>query len=221
MTTQDAILRCLVAATAPMALDAICRKLNPDKASQPHSSFRRQVINQLGRLMNAGLAVSHKGGNTRIGEGPKATYSATAGGKAHVAAGNRIKSGPKGKRTGLTTYPQGARQRFWEAIRYLKKSTLAEMVEMVRRDDDPPPALMIDNARQYFRKLSRAGIVVVMGARAAGDAPTSNGFIRYALLPGKDLGPIAPRAGRNFVTDHNAGNATPPREPRIPYREGA
>jgi hypothetical protein len=61
---------------------------------------------------------------------------------------------------------------------------------------------MISVARTYLLLLCRAGVALRLRDREPGFAPSSNGFVRYALM--KDLGPIAPVTRANALFDPNA-----------------
>jgi hypothetical protein len=208
MADQTAVLKVLVGAAGELDLDRICFAIAPKLPRGPGSKLRRQVIQCLGRLVSAGLALRTR--CERSFGTAHACWTATAKGRAQVAAGAPVKSGPKGPFNGRRVLPDTLRQRAWTAFRVAKRATLAELAEVARRPDDGDgdDARVIDNLRKYLKALARAGIVSQLRVRQPGFAPSSPGFGRYALA--KDLGAIAPIAGAMFVTDPNA-------LARIPY----
>lgn len=205
MKDQNALLAILAAAPdgAPLTLEAICQALQPGVPHGPHTRLRKGIINALGRLMQKALASAHRLPRTTFGGNAVVTYSITAEGRALRQAGKPIGGGPKpGPRTSLPKPKPGMRQRLWDALRVANKATMAELVELIHRKGDADAVKVIKNGCQYFDALVRAGVVVRMAKKEKGFAPTSNGFTRYALV--NNLGPIAPSAGKHFLTDHNA-----------------
>jgi hypothetical protein len=205
------VLRLLVD-QGPQSLDAICRHVL-GKPAPIGSQARRNVRAVIGRLIGGGLVERQGRANGSLRNQDVAIFAAARAGHAFVASGKTITSGPRGAMTGVPKKDAGMRQRLWEVLRRKQKATLADLVELARRDGDPDPVKVIDNARKYMRGLARAGIVKKLASRVPGFSPTSNGFNRYVLL--LDLGPRAPLTGKRFVTNPNA----PDTEARIAYRE--
>lgn len=210
---SDKVLRFLVG-QGPQSLDAICLHVL-GAIPRAHARPRKYVQMAIGRLMARSLVERHGRPNSTLANKGPAIFAATKAGHDLVAAGKAISSGPVKAMTGVVKKDAGMRQRLWEVLRRKQKATLADLVELARRDGDPDPVKVIDNARKYMRALARAGIVKKLATRAPGYSPTSNGFNRYVLL--LDLGPRAPLTGKRFVTNPNA----PDTEARIAYRERA
>lgn len=142
---------------------------------------RRDISKCCDKLRVRGLAERPRTGHFQL----------TASGRAAKAAGARIRSGPQGPNGIKTPRPVSGtlRARLWTALRGLGKATIPELCQLACRDRERAAA---SNARKYIRVLERCGFVVRLRRRERGTAPTSNGFIRYLLLPGKDPGPKAP-----------------------------
>lgn len=127
-------------------------------------------------------------------------YSCTDAGRAFLAAGKRLTSGPRGKQPGKRLYADTLRERVWRAARIKRKFSLPELLEIAARGEDRDAE---SNAGKYLRALKRAGFLAELPTRARGLAPTSNGCKRYLLV--RDTGPQAPRwlPHRGIVFDPN------------------
>lgn len=192
---------------AALSLDAICQAFQPGAAFGPKSKLRKGVINGLGKLMQKHLVERPTRRRETFGGNGYVEYGCTAAGLQRATSGARIEGGVTGPRPFLPKPKADMRQRLWEALRIAKKITVRELVELVRVEGDVEAIKVIKNACQYFAALEQAGVVSKLAVRAKGFSPQSNGFVRYALV--RDLGLIAPSAGKRFVTDHNARAAIP------------
>jgi hypothetical protein len=207
MADQNALLRLIADAGGPVSASALCVSMGTKPPIERRNPARKRVIEALGRLMRKKLVMP--GNRRNNNEGVEPYYELTVAGRAFVSAGKTVTSGPAGPLTGQRRLaPDGLRARFWNALRIKKKATVADIVEAAWRPDDCLHARAIDNARHYLHALVRAGIVVKMAVRDPGYAPTSNGFVRFALV--RDLGPDAPVTSKAHVFDPNA-------RAKIPY----
>lgn len=198
--------------SGPQSLDAICRHVYGGKVVAVGDQRRKNARAAVGRLIAAGHAHRIGKPNSTLQNQGAAIFDATAAGRAFIASGKKVTSGPKGPFNGVTNRTGGMRQRIWEALCAKPRATLDDLVGLIHRPSDPDPVKVTDNARKYLKALSRAGIVRRLKDRAPGFAPTSNGFVRFQLL--RDLGPLAPLTGKTFVTDPNAPDSA---AARIPY----
>jgi hypothetical protein len=171
--------------------------------------LRKKIIASLGCLLRRELAAvaekSRRRSSFEEKAAPAASYAATEKGRDFHRSGKRIKCGPLKQRHPLRAYkPDAFYQRLWKVLRFSegRRATIPELIEIARAPGDPGTLQLSNNARAYLLKLARAGVVVRMTIRARGDAPTSNGFVRFALP--KDLGPLAPVTRKGFVFDPNS-----------------
>lgn len=132
----------------------------------------------------------------------------TDAGREAIAAGTRVRSGPKGRQPGPRMFKNTLRMRVWSSLRLRKKASVADIV-MLAAGDGPREKDMESNISHYLRALARAGYVMKMPRREPGSALTSNGFARWMLL--KDTGPLAPvwRPKINAIYDPNTDTETP------------
>lgn len=114
-------------------------------------------------------------------------HKLTAAGRAALAAGARVRSGPRGPETGHRRRDPGLRQRVWNALRSGKKLTIDDILMRVAEGGERDPRC---NVRKYLTALARAGYVRQMPLREAGLNPTSNGCVRWWLV--QDTGTAAP-----------------------------
>ena len=119
-------------------------------------------------------------------------HNLTAEGRAALDAGSRIASGPQhphvaGRRI---VRAETARDRMWSALRMEGKATLDDLVMLVAQGTE---ADLKNNLMKYMRMLERAGYVKRLPVKEAPLVLTSNGCIRWWLLPDRNTGPIAPR----------------------------
>lgn len=160
---------------------------------------RKALLRALGRLMNNKLA-------RRVGRDLPAMYEATDRGRALIASGRRVTSGPKGPHTGPRKQRKETfRARLWRAFRMKQKATIPDLIEIAR--DASCTENLSNNAQIYMRRLVSAGVASTFLIRAKGFAPTSNGFKRFALI--RDLGPQAPRVHADHLFDPNSGEKIP------------
>lgn len=119
-------------------------------------------------------------------------HNLTPEGGAALDAGSRIASGPQhphvaGRRI---VRAETARDRMWRALRIEGKATLDDLVMMVAAGGELD---LKNNLMKYMRMLERAGYVKRLPVKEAPMALTSNGCIRWWLLPDRNTGPVAPR----------------------------
>lgn len=131
-------------------------------------------------------------------------YRLTTVGRAFLAEGRRLASGPRGPQPGKRLYRNTFRERIWRQIRAQcgKPFTLAELLSEAADGSERDAT---SNAGKYLRALARAGLLLALRGRDHTHcAPESNGYKRYYLA--RDLGPLAPRwlPHRNCVYDPNS-----------------
>ncbi len=114
-------------------------------------------------------------------------HKLTKAGRAATAEGARLRSGPKGPRSGHLVRACTLRCRAWAAMRIKGKFSIDELVMLSIDGGERNPQ---SNIGKYVRTLARAGYLRPLPARGAGTAPTSNGFVRYLLI--RNTGPEAP-----------------------------
>jgi hypothetical protein len=218
MCSQGEVLSVIVSNAGPLDLDAILRAVAPELPPSHVQKERKNIVRALGKLMRSKLAERVSPVNAGLQNSGPAIYDATAKGRALIAAGGKITSGPKGPHTGIRKGQQGeARSRLWHALRIKKRATIAQLIRVAAKPGEDR-ATLGDNARAYLKAMTRAGVVVKLKGRVkeTGSAPSSNGNLRYALL--NDLGPLAPVAGRKFLINPNRLSEGSDAA-RIPYRE--
>lgn len=198
MLDQNGVLAILVKVDGSLPLVRLCLRLG---FAEENAAKRKRVICLLGKLMQKKLVA--RTNKADLGNQREPEYAATDKGRKFVKDGGTITSGCQdGKwNSKPRVTADSARQRIWTVFRRQKKATFATLVEIVRNPGEDADA-MIDNARKFFAAIARAGIVTRMKDREGGFAPTSNGFLRYALV--KDLGPLVPVPGTRGVYDPNA-----------------
>lgn len=127
-------------------------------------------------------------------------YKLTTAGRAAIAEGARLRSGPKGARTGHLVREGTLRSRAWLAMRISRKFSIDDIVMLAIRGGERD---IHSNLGKYCRTLARAGYLRPLPTREAGTALTSNGFVRYLLL--KNTGPKAPvwKQSRGTLYDPN------------------
>ena len=142
---------------------------------------RNAVYNCCNKLRRRGLAEKSERGRYRL---------TTAGCVARDAS-QPIRSGPTGPNDREVPRPVSGtlRARLWKALRRLGKATIPELCQLASRGAERAAE---SNAGKYLRQLERCGFVAQMRRREPGTAPTSNGFVRYLLVPDRDPGPEAP-----------------------------
>jgi hypothetical protein len=155
------------------------------------------------QVEHAALKLRKHGFLTKTGQG---CHKLTAAGRAAIAAGRKIRSGPNGPETGHRRRDRGLRQRVWNALRSGKKLTVDDLIMRVAEGGERDPR---SNVRKYLVALARAGYVRQMPVREPGLNPSSNGCVRWWLV--KDTGPIAPvwRQRHGALYDGNSEEQMP------------
>lgn len=155
------------------------------------------------QVEHAALKLRRHGFLTKTGQG---CHKLTAAGRAALAAGARVRSGPHGEQPGPRPRGHGLRQRTWNALRTGKKLTIDDIIMRVTEGGERDPR---SNIGKYLRVLARAGYLRQMPVREAALNPTSNGCARWWLV--KDTGPKAPLwcQRRAAVFDPNTEEETP------------
>lgn len=218
MCDQLSILRALVAAKEPMTIDALVAAKLCGEGGHVHARAQRhQIIKTLGKLGQRNFARRiNPLARGNFHEHDPALYEATDAGRAHVKSGAPL---PVPPRTSGVKRTSELRERLWRALRQMpgKRGTLPEVVELVIKPGEKFDRLL-DQAHKYFLPLVRAGVLVQLGQRAGGNALTSNGFVRYALI--RDLGAAAPVSGAKRVFDPNTNEQLPfIKKPALPSRK--
>lgn len=150
------------------------------------------------QVENACQNLRRHGFITRTGKG---CHKLTDAGRAALAEGAKLRSGPKGpQKYGQRRRDPGLRQRVWNCLRLGRKLTVDDIAMRVVEGGERSPR---NNIGKYVNALARAGYVRVMARREAPLNPTSNGCLRVLLV--LDTGPLAPvhRASRGTVYDPN------------------
>lgn len=127
-------------------------------------------------------------------------YKLTAAGRAAIAQGAKLRSGPQGPRTGRIVRRNTLRARAWAAMRIKRKFSIADLVMLCAEGGERD---IESNLQRYLKALARAGYVRQLGTRERGFAPTSNGYVRWMLV--QDAGALPPiwRPSRGTVYDPN------------------
>ncbi len=167
-----------------------------DALAEALNLTRRQVSDAAARLLRRGYL-------ERMAAG---CYQLTDAGFAACAAGEVIKSGPKGPRDTARDVRNTLRDRAWRAMRIRRRFTIPDLIADAASADDRKPA---DNLHRYLRTLARAGYVKELPNRAEGTAITSNGYKRWMIS--RDTGPRAPVALSKTaaIHDFNTGEDVP------------
>ena len=83
-----------------------------------------------------------------------------------------------------------------------KRGTIPDLVELTSLGDDVTKPEQ--TALKYLNALVACGVVMKLRNRAQGFAPSSNGFLRWAVI--NDVGPLAPRMCKQGLINPNANN---------------
>lgn len=159
----------------------------------------RQVSNGACRLIQRGLLERAEVG----------CYRLTDDGRTAKRDGKPLSSGPTGaltQRKPRQPKRRTFRQRLWRAIGVHaargSKFTVADLITTASSGGEANPE---SNATRYVACLHKAGYLRRYPKRAAGDALTSPGHYRYAVI--KETGPEAPilRKRQTEVYDPNTG----------------
>ena len=150
-------------------------------------------------------------------------HKLTAAGRAAVAQGAKVRSGPQGPRTGRVVQLGSLRARAWAAMRIKRRFSIADLVMLCAEGGERD---IESNLQRYLKALARAGYVRQLQTRERGTALTSNGFVRWLLI--QDTGSLPPiwRPKRDTVHDPNTEQdvklaASAPVAPRHAPREEA
>ncbi len=129
-------------------------------------------------------------------------YQLTPEGRAAAAAGEVIRSGPRGASDKVQEYRDTFRQRAWTSMRLQRLFTVPDIILDAARPEERNPA---DNLHRYLRILAATGYLKASAHRVEAPAPTSNGHRRYLLV--RDTGPRAPVALSKVagIHDFNTG----------------
>ena len=167
-----------------------CRQIG--EISEDTGLSRHQISMAATALITKGLLE-----RTEVG-----CFQLTDEGRAAQACGLQITSGPNGpisadRKPLINTL----RQRAWNVIRMKRKFAIPDLLIAATMGDE---LMAKNNLQRFCRALCRAGVIRQLPSKQRGDALSSPGFSRYALVD--DLGPIAPsyRQSRSALFDHNA-----------------
>lgn len=130
-------------------------------------------------------------------------HTITKAGEEAIAEGKKLRSGPNGQHTGQRKRNRNTlRVKVWRAIRIRNKFSIPELSMLVAEGDEKD---IINNIGKYVRVLCKAGYLTKLPTREKGSAITSNGHIRYWLVPEFDTGPEAPvwKVAKKAVFDPN------------------
>lgn len=133
-------------------------------------------------------------------------YQLTVAGLAAAAAGEIIRSGPKGPCDKVKEFKNTLRQRAWTAMRIRHLFTVPDLVMDAARPDDINPA---DNLQRYLRALASVGYVAVSTHRKPGTAPSSNGYKQFLLTRNTGMRAPAVLSKSAGVHDFNTGEEVP------------
>lgn len=190
-TTQIEILKALKSGEK-IALDDLAANLPFE---------RRFIVNAAGRLITNGMIE-----RTELG-----VYRITMTGYAQLESGEPIRSGKKGKRSGVRRVRAGGlRQRIWNAMRQhcvggqSKAFSLPDLLTIALNPDEETHSTY-NNAGQYIRQLKKTGYLLTLTRRQPGTKPGSNGFTLYKLV--RDNGERSPvvRIREKTIYDPNTG----------------
>lgn len=127
-------------------------------------------------------------------------YRLTAAGRAFLAAGKRLTSGPRGPIAAKRLVKNTLRERVWRAIRIRRKFSAFEIIPLAASGTERDAE---GNVCKYLRVLARSGFLAQLPTRRRGDSRAGSGYKRYLLV--RDTGPQAPRwlPVRGIVYDPN------------------
>lgn len=115
-------------------------------------------------------------------------YRLTLTGRDTLESGVALRSGPHRSIRKHPVYADTLQQRAWAAMRLSTRFTIGDIVTLAARDGDKKPEASL---QRFFYRLTRAGYLVELPARARGSALTSNGYKVWRLM--RDSGEHAPR----------------------------
>lgn len=152
------------------------------------------------QISDAASALIRKGYVERVELG---CFQLTHAGQTAASRGEQITSGPNGQHEKIRCAARDTlRQRAWNAMRIQRRFTVHDILTAATTGAE---ASAENNLQRYFKALCKAGVLRRLPKRAAGSAPTSNGYAQYTLV--RDLGLVAPsyRAKAGNMFDHNTG----------------
>lgn len=134
-------------------------------------------------------------------------HTITDAGREAMEQGVKLRSGPK-KWTTPKVNKNSLRIRVWRAIRIRSKCSVPEIEMLVAQGNEKN---ITSNIGKYIWALEKAGFLTKLPKREPGTTLTSNGFIRYWLLPEMNTGPKAPvwRVAAKTVYDPNTEKEWP------------
>jgi hypothetical protein len=115
-------------------------------------------------------------------------YRLTLTGRETLEGGSALRSGPHRSVRKHPVYADTLQQRAWAAMRLSTRFTIGDIVTLAARPVDKKPEASL---QRFFHRLTKAGYLVELPARAHGTSPTSNGFKVWRLM--RDSGEHAPR----------------------------
>jgi len=115
-------------------------------------------------------------------------YALTETGKKALEDGQSLTSGPHRGRRKHPVYPNSLQQRAWSAMRLSCRFTIGDIVTIAATEDDQRPE---QSLQRYFHRLTRAGYLVELPTRVAGNKARSNGLKQWMLV--RDTGEYSPR----------------------------
>jgi hypothetical protein len=127
-------------------------------------------------------------------------HKLTRAGRAAIAQGKTLRTGPQGPRNGRVVQKGSLRARAWAAMRIKRRFSIADLAMLAVKGGERD---VESNLQRYLKALALCGYVRQLPTRERGIAPTSNGFARWLLLV--DTGPLPPvwRASRGKLYDPN------------------
>ena len=134
-------------------------------------------------------------------------YEITPAGRAALASGVRISSGPLDKNATVLVRPitNGFRDRCWTSMRLRRIFTIRDLVADAEAGEKDAE----NDAGRYVRILISVSYIKAETSREPGTKPGSNGYKRFRLV--KNTGPRAPlhRSKLGIVHDFNTGEDLP------------
>lgn len=129
-------------------------------------------------------------------------HKLTDAGRAAAAEGKQLRSGPNGQQSGPKVNKGTLRIRAWRAMRLKQKFSLPDLCSLCAQGQEKD---IISNLRKYVHALEKAGYLIRLSRREPGQSLTSNGHVRWWLMPEKITGLDAPvwSQSNNSVYDPN------------------
>jgi hypothetical protein len=129
-------------------------------------------------------------------------HKLTDAGRAAAAEGKQLRSGPNGQHSGPKVNKDSLRIRAWRAMKLKQKFSIPDLCMLCAQGEEKD---IVSNLRKYVTALEKAGYLTRLNRREPGQALTSNGHIRWWLMPEKITGLAAPvwSQSNNSVYDPN------------------